>query len=199
MFSGLLLYLPSVKAHAVGQYRLVPLLHVIAGVLFIAAPLLLLLLSRQRRPLLADLAGALMPQRRDLAWLGWLLRSLLGARARQPTADKYNAGQKLNSLYWVLVGAALAATGVVLAVNFFTKRVFDAAFVERVFPIHEAIALVSIVPLAGHLYVALINRDTRPALPGIINGAVDRAWARSHHAEWVAAREADSAVEAPRS
>lgn len=194
LVSGLLLYLPTVKARALGQYRLVPLLHVIVGGVFIVAPLLLLLVSRQRQPLIADVAGALTPRRRDIAWLKWLALSLLGARLRQPAAGKFNAGQKLNTLFWVLGGAALAATGLVLAVNFFTKNVFDAAFVERVFPIHEVIALVAIVPLAGHLYVALLNRDTRPALPGIITGDVDAAWARAHHAEWVAEREAAGAV-----
>ena len=192
MVSGLLIYVPEVKAPAVGGYRLVPLLHVIFGVAFIAAPLLLIALVRRRSVLVADVAGALTPERGDLIWLRYISLVLLGARIPQPRTGKYNAGQKLNTWYWVLASLALAATGVVLAVNFFTRSVFAAEFVERVFPIHEVIALLSLIPLAGHLYVALLNRSSRPALRGIVSGDVDAAWAREHHAAWYE-REAQTA------
>ena len=182
--SGLLIYIPEAKAPAVGGYRLLPLLHVLFGIAFVLAPLVLVLLVRRRRALFADVAGALTPERGDLAWLRYALLALLGARVRQPRTGKYNAGQKLNTWYWVLAWGALSATGLVLAVYFFTKEIVGAAFVERVFPLHELVALFSILPLAGHLYVALLNRSTRPALRGIVTGEVDAAWAVEHHAAW---------------
>jgi formate dehydrogenase subunit gamma len=126
----------------------------------------------------------LTPAPGDAAWLRYATLVVLGARVRQPPTGKFNAGQKLNTWYWLLAWGGLSATGLVLAVNFFTKSVFEAAFVEEVFPLHELLAFVSILPLAGHLYVALANRGTRPALRGIITGDVDAAWAREHHAAW---------------
>jgi len=184
LVSGLLIYIPSVKAPAVDGYRLVPLLHIIFGVAFILAPLALVALLRRRRSLVMDVTQALTPEPRDVAWLRYASLTLLGARLRQPPTGKFNAGQKLNTWYWLLAWLALAATGAVLAVNFFTKSVFDAAFVEEIFPLHELIALISLIPLAGHLYVALINRSTRPALPGMVGGEVDAAWAKEHHQRW---------------
>jgi cytochrome b subunit of formate dehydrogenase len=40
------------------------------------------------------------------------------------------------------------------------------------------------VLVAGHLYMAIVNPGTRPALRGMLTGRVDRNWARAHHAEW---------------
>jgi formate dehydrogenase subunit gamma len=40
--------------------------------------------------------------------------------------------------------------------------------------------------LAGHVFLALINPTTRPALRGMLTGRVDRAWAVRHHPRWVA-------------
>jgi formate dehydrogenase subunit gamma len=182
--SGLLLYLPAFKAPALDGYRLVPLLHIVFGVAWILAPLALVALLRDRRNILMDVAGALTPERNDDRWLRYATLAVLGARVRQPPTGRFNAGQKLNTWYWLLSWVALSATGLVLAVNFFTKSVFDADFVNQVFPLHELIALVSLFPLAGHLFLTLFNRSTRPSLPGIISGDVDAAWAREHHAVW---------------
>jgi formate dehydrogenase subunit gamma len=184
--TGLLIYVPSVKAPAVDGYRLVPLLHVLFGFAFILAPLVLVVVVRGRRRLAADVAGALTPTSADGPWLRYAMLAVLGARVRQPPTGKFNAGQKLNTVYWVFAWGALSATGLVLAVNFFTKAVFDAGFVERVFPLHELLAFVSVLPLAGHLYVALLNRSTRPALSGMLSGEVDAGWAKEHHSEWYA-------------
>lgn len=184
LVSGMLIYLPAVKAPAIGGYRIVPLLHVIFGFAFILTPLALVLVVRQRRALAEDIAGSLTPERGDGGWLRYALLALLGARLRQPPTGKYNAGQKLNTWYWLLASLALAGTGLVLAVHFFTRSVFDTAFVERVFPIHEVLAFMSLIPLAGHLYFALVNASTRPALRGMVSGEVDAAWAREHHDRW---------------
>lgn len=48
-------------------------------------------------------------------------------------------------------------------------------------PTHSAASYLSVLLVAGHLYMALINPRTRPALRGMISGSVDRAWSREHH------------------
>ena len=185
LVTGLLILLvPEVKAFHIGGHRVVALLHVLAGIAFIAAVPLVYVLVRDRRALRHDLRLALTPEPGDGVWLRHAVRSLLGAREPEPPAGKYNAGQKLSSALWVVSTAGLMATGAVLAVNYFTKRVFDAAFVERVFPWHDALTLVILPLLAGHLYLALLNPSTRPSLRGILRGRVDAAWARRHHPRW---------------
>ena len=188
LVTGLLILLvPEVKALHIGGHRVVALLHVLAGIAFIAAVPLVYLLVRggsASAGLRHDLRLALTPEPGDGAWLRHAVRSLLGAREPEPPAGKYNAGQKLSSAFWVLATAGLMATGAVLAVNYFTKRVFGAAFVEGVFPWHDALTLVALPMLAGHLYLALLNPSTRPSLRGILTGRVGAAWARRHHPRW---------------
>lgn len=188
LITGMLIYVPELKAPEVGGYRILPLIHVIFGVAWLLAPLTLVALVR-RRALVMDVAGALTPTPDDTGWLRYASLALLGARVRPPPTGKYNAGQKLNTWYWLLASAALAVTGLVLAVTFFDTTLLNREFVQRVFPLHELIALVSILPLAGHLYLTLINRSTRPSLPGIITGEVDAAWAEEHHGLWYERRD----------
>jgi formate dehydrogenase subunit gamma len=182
--SGLLLYVPEIKAVHVGGHRLVALLHVLVGAGFIAAVPLTLALVRNRRALVRDVEQALTPEPSDIGWLRYAVLTALGARLPEPPSGKFNAGQKLNSIFWVCVTTGLVASGAVLGVNYASKRFLDAAFVERVFPWHTALALVSIPVLLGHLYFALVNPGTRPALRGILTGHVPTAWARRHHARW---------------
>ena len=44
---------------------------------------------------------------------------------------------------------------------------------------------VSIVLVAGHLYLALIHPTTRHALRGMTYGDVREDWAARHHRKWV--------------
>lgn len=184
LLTGLIMLLPPVKAVHIGGYRLVPLLHVIAGIAFIVSVPLLVAVVRDRRALAADMRAALTPEPGDTAWVRYAVLAALGARLREPASGKFNFGQKLSTAFWVAATAGLMGTGAVLAVNFFTKRVFGADFVERAFTWHDALMFLSLPVLAGHLYLALINPSTRPSLRGILTGRVDAAWARRHHARW---------------
>ena len=44
---------------------------------------------------------------------------------------------------------------------------------------------ISIVLVAGHLYLAVIHPATRESLRGITTGSVRTSWARQHHRKWV--------------
>lgn len=184
LVTGLLLFVPEARSLHTGGYRLVPLLHVAVGIGLIAAIPLAVLATPGRRRLLHDLTRALTPARHDRDWLNWAALTLLGGRLPQPPTGKFNAGQKLNSLLWIILSVGLLASGAILAVNYFTKRVFDAAFVEQVFPWHTVLALLALPALLLHIYLAVVNRSTRPSLGGIITGRVNAAWAKQHHPNW---------------
>jgi formate dehydrogenase gamma subunit len=138
----------------------------------------------------ADLRRLLTPASDDGPWLRYAGYTLLGAKLGAPAVGKFNAGQKLNTLALLLLSAALALSGGVLGVNFFTRAVFRAAFVERIFPLHDLFMLVSLPLIAGHVYLAAINPGTRPSLRGMLDGRVNRRWAALHHALWL--REVES-------
>ena len=184
LLTGLLLYLPPIRAVHIGGFRLIPLLHLIAGFALLALLPLVITLAWGRRAVLDDLRQALTPEAGDGQWLGWALYAALGATAEEPPAGKYNAGQKLATALWIVLTLGLLASGVVLGVNYLSKRVFETSFVEQVFPWHTWLAWLSVPLLAGHLYFALLHRPTRHALRGMIGGAVSSAWASRHHARW---------------
>ena len=50
---------------------------------------------------------------------------------------------------------------------------------------HMTAAVVALVLLSVHIFMAVINPMTRPALPGMIFGRVRRSWAVHHHPRWV--------------
>ena len=109
----------------------------------------------------------------DRAWLRGVPAAVLRHRA-QPPAGRFNAGQKVNVILISLLLAALFVSGIGLVVSIpAASPVFKAA--------HVAAAYLSIVPIVGHLYMALVNPGTRPALRGMISGRVDRAWLLKHH------------------
>jgi formate dehydrogenase subunit gamma len=190
--TGLLLFVPEIKGVHVGGYRLVPLIHVLAGIALTVALLPVFLLQPGVRRLHADLRRLFHWDNTDLTWLRYAAYVLLGARLRQPPTGKFNAGQKANAAASLVFSLGLIVTGAILAVNFFTKSVFDARFVEKVYPYHDLFMLVSIPIVAGHIYFAAINPGTRSALRGMLDGRVDLAWARGHHQRWVAEVEAET-------
>jgi formate dehydrogenase subunit gamma len=185
LLSGLILFLPSLKAVHIGGFRLVPLLHVLVGIAFILSPIPLALALKSEVATRADLRGLFKPDKADMPWLRYAVGSVLGARVRPPAVPKFNFGQKANTLFTVLITAGLMLTGAVLAVNFFTKRIFPALFVEQVFPIHDLLMLIAIPVVLVHIYLGSLNPGTRESLRGIIGGRVKRNWAQSHHALWL--------------
>ena len=188
--TGLLLYVPSIKALHVGGYRLVPLLHVLAGFTLLALLAPVFALQPGAAKLRHDLRLLLTPEPQDGAWLRYAGYALLGARVRPPRVGKFNAGQKLNTLATAAFMIGLLVSGVVLGINYFTKQVFGARFVERVYPFHDTFTFVAVPIVAGHIFMAALNPSTRASLRGMLDGQVDAAWALLHHPGWAAEQEA---------
>ena len=97
-------------------------------------------------------------------------------RAPEPPAARFNAGQKVNFLGVSILLAALYVSGVDTVVAG-TKH-------NLIFAVHKVATVALCVLVVGHLYMALVNRATRPALRGMLDGSVDREWARHHYPRW---------------
>lgn len=143
-----------------------------AGVLVVA--LAVIVLRGNRR--------ALSRTRRELSTLDaldrdWLARVPAAVFKHSPDtpAGRFNAGQKLNFMVVTLLFAALFVSGIGLIIT-------GSHPVDPVFKIaHVVAAYTAVVLIVGHLYMALINRSTRPALRGMISGKVDADWVRRYH------------------
>jgi formate dehydrogenase subunit gamma len=122
---------------------------------------------------------ALSQTRRDLSTLDaldreWLTRVPAAVFKHSPetAAGRFNAGQKINFILVTVLFAALCVSGIGLIItgSHPVNPVLKAA--------HVVAAYTALVLVAGHLYMALINPSTRPALRGMISGKVDAAWVR---------------------
>ena len=51
--------------------------------------------------------------------------------------------------------------------------------------VHDALTLISVGLVSGHLYLSLIHPATRHALRGMTLGEVREDWAREHHSKWL--------------
>ncbi len=99
-----------------------------------------------------------------------------------PPQNRFNAGQKLNTVLTAALLAVLFVTGGLLWLG---ERNHAFRFDGTVI-VHDWSMFALIVLVAGHLYMAILNPSTRHSLRGITTGEVDRSWAETHHAKWVA-------------
>ena len=119
----------------------------------------------------------MFPQKGDLKWLMVAGGYLGGVKGHVP-AHKFNAGQKL--LFWL----AVLAMGVLSVTGLMMGLLHDAHFAnqELVYTIHDVAALVMILVLLAHIYLAgfVVPHSMR----AIFGGKVSDIWAKEHHSEW---------------
>ncbi|MEZ4501394.1 MAG: cytochrome b/b6 domain-containing protein [Dehalococcoidia bacterium] len=184
LLTGLTNFEPGLKATQVGGVRVFAWLHVVIGFAALGGAVLALL-QLSRRSARTDLEALADVSLDDYLWFQHEAITLAGGRSIGPRVGKFNAGQKVNAVVSAGATVALLGTGIVLGINYVSKSVFDASFVESVFPWHTTIALLFIPVLLGHLYLAVLNPSTRESLQGITRGIVRRDWARRHHPAWL--------------
>lgn len=121
----------------------------------------------------------------DRAWLKGGLRRVLETDDA-PEQGWLNAGQKLNTAITIGLLVVLTLTGILLWLG---ERNTAFRFSGSI-DVHDIATIMIVVLVCGHLYLALLNRTTRASLSGMVDGTVDREWARAHHGRWVAESEA---------
>jgi len=111
----------------------------------------------------------------DREWLGAIPARLLAGAPEGP-AGRFNAGQKLNFVLISILLVVLYGSGI--------DTIVIGTHHNLIFGLHKVATIAAGVLVAGHLYMALVNRATRPALRGMLTGDVDREWARKHYPGW---------------
>lgn len=166
--SGLVLYLPSLAA--IGNRAFVKDVHLYTAIAWALALLGVVLFGDRKglRRTLSDLDGFDLD---DRLWL-----------QRHPTKQgRFNAGQKLNAAVTAAFAVLFAVSGILL---WYGERDTRFRFAGTIV-LHDGLLWISLVLLAGHLYLSLIYPRTRHALRGIVRGDVELQWAREHHPKWV--------------
>jgi formate dehydrogenase subunit gamma len=111
----------------------------------------------------------------DLKWLALVAPATLSGKVKLPEQHKFNAGEKLNFMTLMLTYPILVATGLFLLV----PGIHIIAWLA-----HLTVAILSAPLIFGHVFMAVVNPDTRVGLSGMFTGRVDREWARHHYAKW---------------
>lgn len=167
--SGLVLYLPSLSA-AVARRPLIKDIHFWTGVSW-AGAIVLISLVGNRRALAATIREIDLFDRDDVGFLA--------GKTRSPQ-DRFNAGQKVNAILTAAFALLFFVSGLLL---WYGERDTRFRLAGTVF-LHDTLMYVSIVIVAGHLYLSLVHPTTRHALRGMTLGSVRTDWARAHHAKW---------------
>jgi formate dehydrogenase subunit gamma len=202
--SGLPLMFPALRGLIRDYTPVVGLrLHLAAAIVWVLATAVAVLLADRRR-LGRTWRELTRLERADAAWLRRFPRWLLAGPAARARLDagvgRFNGGQKVNAVFTAVTALALLASGVALLPvggGLLAEHVTGAGSVAAWRVAHGWLTLAVLLPLAGHLFLALVHPPTRPALPGMVRGRVDAAWARRHHPGWRArganGRDADAA------
>lgn len=169
--TGIVMYLPALSTRIADRPTL-KAIHLIAAVAWLTGLAVVATLGDRRR-LRETLAELERFDAYDRRWLG--------GRWRTPQG-RFNAGEKAHAIAQGALSVLFVITGALLLLG---ER--DTVFrLPGTIAVHDAAMYVAVVLVVGHVYLAVVNPSTRPALRGIVQGDVDAAWAREHHARWTA-------------
>ncbi|MGD0197188.1 MAG: cytochrome b/b6 domain-containing protein [Solirubrobacteraceae bacterium] len=170
--SGLVMYIPALST-IVGRRPLIKDVHFYTGISWLLALAAIALLGN-RRAVIHAIREVDLFDRDDLRFLA--------GQTHRPQG-RFNAGQKVNAIITAAFAVLFFVSGLLLWLG---ERNTDIRLAGTLY-LHDALMYISVVIVTGHLYLALINRSTRPSLRGMILGSVREDWARVHHVKWLEA------------
>ena len=151
-------------------------LHRTSGVALIVLPMLATLQSRgDARIHFYNIRQAWTWVYDDFKWLALMGLAVVNSKIELPEQGKFNAAEKLNFMMLMTTYPLYVATGLLMWITHLAVLAWI---------LHCAMAMLATPLLLGHLHMALINPATRPGLPGMISGFVDRQWAKHHYRRW---------------
>lgn len=146
----------------------------IAAVALIGVGLLTALTVGDTRSLLRATYHLFVIDRRDADWVRAHLR-----HGHEPEAHAewgmFNPGQK--ALAWAL--------SLAISVVIYTGIASWIAGGDGGGSGHPLAVAVAMSLVGAHIFMAVVNPATRPALAGMVTGRVRRSWAAEHHARWL--------------
>lgn len=152
-----------------------PLLTIHWGaVVMIGVGLLAALVFGNTRALLRATWQLFSLDRRDAAWVRNHLRHPFGGGAHGEYG-MFNPAQKVLAWGLTVAVAAVIYTGI---------QALSAGGDDSAGP-HVAAVVVAMVLVGAHIFMAVLNPSTNPALAGMVFGRVRRSWAATHHGGWL--------------
>ncbi len=176
--SGTLLLLGRVFNHPLASQKSLGTLHRVAGVVLVALlgqTLLLSVVADNFRSFWHTLRECLRWRWSDIVWLLKVPFNAITPRVKLPPADRFNAGQKLHLLVIVCVLVGFSVSGLLM-------MLIPGALAPWI--VHLICFIPAAIFLVLHLFLSLLNPETRKALPSIFSGHMPLELARQHHGLW---------------
>ncbi len=107
-------------------------------------------------------------------------KEFFGGHGTYPAQDKFNGGEKINSLITILGTVFITLSGIVM----WLAPLFPPGLVRWAYPVHDLSMFLMTASVIGHMYLGLLHPDSRAAMSGMLNGYVSTQFARAHHAKW---------------
>lgn len=119
-------------------------------------------------------------QKSDWQHISAFPKEFFGGHGNYPAQDKYNGGEKINSLITVFGSIFITLSGVVM----WFAPAFPPALVRWAYPIHDLSMFMMTAAVIGHMYLGILHPGSRASLQGMLNGYVPSKFAKAHHAKW---------------
>lgn len=178
--TGLFLYVPQMGAAAQDGYTRI--IHRVAAVVFVGAPVLYFLVAPKVS--LSFLKKVFSWGKDDLEWLEAAPDYYFGGEeSKMPPQPEMNTGQKLFALVSVVCFVGFLVTGILMWV--FKGSISPGGFEASVF-LHDVFFIVGGAMLLLHIYLGAIHPRMSEALRSMITGKVSAEYAKSHHGKWYA-------------
>lgn len=182
--TGLLLFVPPLGLLAQDSWTRV--LHRIAAVVFVVAPLIYIPLNW--KVTWKGVKDAFTWGAEDIGWVKAAPRYyFLGDEKAMPPQEHMNTGQKLWWLMVIVFGVIFLITGVIM---WFAKTTAPVALLQWMVFIHDIAFIATGCMLFVHIYLSVVHPLMRPLRTGawssMARGKVSVDYAKSHHAKWYA-------------
>ena len=153
-------------------------IHKISGICLAVLPMLAIIRSRgDYKIYFYNIKQAWVWSLDDLKWLSLMGLAAVNKKIKLPEQGKFNAAEKINFMKLMTTYPLYILTGLIIWLT-------DAAFASWL--LHFAMALIATPLIAGHMYMAMINPESRKGIDGMITGYVDSNWAKHHYGKWYA-------------
>ena len=176
--TGLVLFIPALGFLA--QDGWTRIIHRIAAVVFIVAPVLYLLVKPKKA--FHAVKEAFIWGKEDMGWLKAAPRYyFLGDEQGMPPQGHMNSGQKLWWFIVVVFGVLFIITGVVM---WFLKNIAPSVLLQWMVFVHDVAFIVTGAMLFVHVYLGVFHPMMKEAWRAITKGTVSIEYAKSHHGKW---------------
>lgn len=176
--TGLFLYIPQLGVGAQDGY--VRIIHRVAAVIFIAAPLIYFLTNM--KDALVITKAIFTPEKDSIKWIKAAPDYYFGgSEEKMPAQGAMNPGQKLWAITVFLGGIGFVVTGITM---WAFKGESSGLFLASVFA-HDVLFIVVGSFLLVHIYLGALHPRMTESMYSMITGKISIGYAESHHGKWL--------------